>query len=583
MKSARRCRLLVRLPLLLVGFSCRETRALHPQGLVLRGSTSLSTSSNDDKEVKADEVRRQMLLQQAADLAARAGVTDLCHPVRDNLPGFPLCNNNNDPSEQRRTTKHSNSYNGNNGKPTRHEERRGLEQEDERDFYYDYDDDKARYYTNYEEPPKKRWFYIYNVLGASFCVVAGALVAGIMIGLLSLDPLLLLIKARASDCPLERAQASAILPIVKQHHLLLVALLLLNTLASEALPLYLGQLVPDAVAVILSVLLVLFCGEILPTAYFTGRNQVKMAAKWVNFTKFLLCITYPIAYPIARLLDFLVGGGDEEHEDGKGGSVFNRNELAALIRIQYEERLAAKRRRKKAGGDIDSMTAQQLHELKVEMDRQSSSFHQDEVAIVEGAMQMKTRCAVDLLKSYRKVFSVSYNTMLDEAAIVRIFTSGYSRIPVYEGNKKKRIKGILMSRQLIMANKNDPRPISSLPLHIPHCVAPETNLVELVNLFQTGGSVRRAGHMALVCARPDLGNAALEDNGALPDEAGLIGIITLEDVLEAILSAQILDEMDAAGRINMIDSVDSEDNLEDANCVYHLHCAPMNAMDGSFT
>ena len=219
------------------------------------------------------------------------------------------------------------------------------------------------------------------------------------------------------------------------------------------------------------------------------------------------------------------------------------------------------------------MAAQQLNDLRIQLDRQSSSFHHDEVAIVEGAMQMKTRCAMDLLKSYRKVFSVSFDTVLDEAAIVRIFSSGYSRIPVYEERNKARIRGILMSRQLILVNKNDPRPLSSLPLHIPQCVGPETNLVELVNLFQTGGTVRRAGHMALVCARPDIGNAALEEDKSLPDEAGLMGIITLEDVLEAILSAQILDEMDAAGRINMIDS---EDDLDGSNCVYHLHCSPIN-------
>jgi metal transporter CNNM len=144
--------------------------------------------------------------------------------------------------------------------------------------------------------------------------------------------------------------------------------------------------------------------------------------------------------------------------------------------------------------------------------------------MVEGALQMKTKAAVDLFVSYRKVFSISMDTVLDENQIFRIYSRGYSRIPVYEGDCKTCIKGILMTRQLILVNKNDNCPVSKLPLHVPQCVAPGTNLVDLVNLFQTGGSApQRVGHMALVCARPDIGNRALDDGEAVPQEAGLMG------------------------------------------------------------
>jgi hypothetical protein len=69
-------------------------------------------------------------------------------------------------------------------------------------------------------------------------------------------------------------------------------------------------------------------------------------------------------------------------------------------------------------------------------------------------------------------------------------------------------------------------------------------LVDLLNLFQTGGKGMRGGHMALVCAKPHVGNEALRKGDCLPKEAGLMGIITLEDVLEALLQEQIYDEMD---------------------------------------
>ena len=47
----------------------------------------------------------------------------------------------------------------------------------------------------------------------------------------------------------------------------------------------------------------------------------------------------------------------------------------------------------------------------------------------------------------------------------------------------------------------------------------------------------------------EVANAALENGRSVPLEAGLMGIITLEDVLEALLQEDILDEMDAAGRM----------------------------------
>lgn len=152
---------------------------------------------------------------------------------------------------------------------------------------------------------------------------------------------------------------------------------------------------------------------------------------------------------------------------------------------------------------------------------------------MEGALQMKTKTAMDIHLSYHKVFCIAADTPLDDTNIFTIYASGYSRVPVFVDNDRRRVKGILLTRQLMVVKKNNQsgghfqehQIVSDLNIHIPRCVAPHTNMIELVNLFQTGGSAVRAGHMALVCARPDIANAALDQGQAIPEKAGVMGQI----------------------------------------------------------
>ena len=102
------------------------------------------------------------------------------------------------------------------------------------------------------EPVHGEELYI-NLICALVCVCTAALAAGLTMGLLSLDELMLLIKERAGATEKERKAAARLLPIVRQHHLLLVSLLLMNAMANEALPLFLDKIVPGYIAVILSV------------------------------------------------------------------------------------------------------------------------------------------------------------------------------------------------------------------------------------------------------------------------------------------------------------------------------------------
>lgn len=431
---------------------------------------------------------------------------------------------------------------------------------------------RQRYLQETEEDLGNRdnMFYITHVFCALACVSIAALAAGLTMGLLSLDPLMLLIKMRAAATEKEQKQAASLLPIVKQHHLLLVTLLLLNACANEALPLFLEVLVSPVYAVILSVTLVLFFGEIIPSAVFTGPNKIEIASNLTPVVRFVMLLLWPFAFPIAKMLDYFLHSEEEE----VSMDVFNRGELSALVRIQYEERMAVKKQRHKemsalrhsnalhtehiAGLDFSSSRQSTMVDAAIRASKRgilrhqsttattesnllqdhdgddlltpnprkgkSVSIHIDEVAMIEGALQMKTKMAIDVFTPIHRMCSIPYNTVLNEYNVVSIYSSGYSRIPVFEQNPQKpknhtAIRGILMTKQLIVINPTDERPLETLPLMIPLCVSPKINLVDLLNLFQTG----RKGHLALVCARPNIAESSLNTGHAVPEAAGLMG------------------------------------------------------------
>lgn len=176
-------------------------------------------------------------------------------------------------------------------------------------------------------------------------------------------------------------------------------------------------------------------------------------------------------------------------------------------------------------------------------------LHHAEIRVVEGALTMKTKCAWDVYTPLRMIFAVPYDLELDRGTIAEIYSEGYSRVPVFERlpppneHRKYAIRGVLMTRHLIMIDWADQRPVSSLPLYTPPCVSPRMNLVNLLQLLQQGGS-----HIAFVCAGPDLATKALDEDRAIPIEAGFMGLVTLEDVLEAILQDRIYDEEDVSDR-----------------------------------
>ena len=102
---------------------------------------------------------------------------------------------------------------------------------------------------------------LYSVL-TIICIMTASIACGLTQGLLSLNPLEMNVKIR-SGSPEEKEQAARVLPLITNHHLLLVTLMLTNATANEALPLFLNELLPEYIVIILSVTCVLIFGKFL--------------------------------------------------------------------------------------------------------------------------------------------------------------------------------------------------------------------------------------------------------------------------------------------------------------------------------
>ena len=368
-----------------------------------------------------------------------------------------------------------------------------------------------------EDPPFADFSTIqdYIDLGITIaCVLTAAIAAGLTLGVVSLDHLDLRIKER-SDNARERWYAKQLLPLItwRPRHQLLVTLLLLNTAANETLPVFLDRIVPPWAAILFSVTAILLVAEILPSAIFTGPAKLRLAAYLSWFIWLLMLVLSPVSYPLGWLLDCLIP---------ENKTLKSRNEVRALVDVQRE--LCAER-------GVEG----------------SEAFNKDEADLVRGALSLSTKCVVDVMVPIDDVYALPSSTILNEATMASLLARGHSRVPIHRGPDSSSCTSFLMLKDHLLLSPSDAVPVSNLFTHKPIWVGPDDSLFELLNSFQQGHA-----HMAFVSRDPDLARqakhgAAAVDEGQEEWPSGrsrCIGIITLEDIIEEILTEEIYDESD---------------------------------------
>lgn len=95
-----------------------------------------------------------------------------------------------------------------------------------------------------------------------WCLAISGMMSGLTIGLASIDRLGLEIGSKQSKKT--EVSAKKIFKVIDKHHWMLVTLLLCNAACLETLPIFLNKAVSEFWAITISVVGVLFVGEIIP-------------------------------------------------------------------------------------------------------------------------------------------------------------------------------------------------------------------------------------------------------------------------------------------------------------------------------
>ncbi|KAI1305983.1 Metal transporter CNNM4 [Halotydeus destructor] len=315
------------------------------------------------------------------------------------------------------------------------------------------------------------------------------LFSGLNLGLMALDQndLKVIASCGTED---EKRYAKTIQPIRSRGNFLLCSLLLGNVLVNSSLTILLDGLTSGLIAVIASTISIVIFGEIIPQAI-CSRHGLAVGAKTILIPYLFMLLTFPMSWPISKVLDYLLG--DEI------GNVYDRERLMEYIRITK---------------DYNKLEA-------------------EEVNIISGALGLKKKMVGEVMTRLEDVFALPLNANLDFQTVSEIQRRGYSRIPVFDGERKN-IVALFHAKDLAFVDPEDAILLKTVLDFYSHPLIhtyEDTTLDVVLEDFKQGKS-----HMAFV--------RNIYDTGEGDPYYEITGVVTLEDVIEEILQSEIVDETD---------------------------------------
>jgi metal transporter CNNM len=302
-----------------------------------------------------------------------------------------------------------------------------------------------------------------------------ALFSGLTIGILSLNHYELKRKAQLGN-----KAAKVVYPIRERGHQLMVTLLIGNVIVNAGITALLDTWLNGLIAVILTTIIVVLFGEILPMAYLR-KYGLEVTARLAPIINKLIWVLSPVARPLGRALDNWIG---EE-----GPSVYSKEELYKI----FEE-----------------------HKIS-----EYSDIEEDEVQIVRHALSFGDKQVREIMTPRRVVVSVSADELIGPMVIDELHKSGHSRFPVYNDKKAQNFIGTLYLHDLI--NRKNSELAKDVMRREVYYVHEEESLDHALKVFL------KTNHHLLVVVN------TFEE---------FVGVLSFEDVVEQIIGKQIVDEFD---------------------------------------
>ncbi|CAI5649383.1 metal transporter CNNM4 isoform X1 [Oreochromis niloticus] len=323
-----------------------------------------------------------------------------------------------------------------------------------------------------------------------FLLVLSGMFSGLNLGLMALDPMELRI---VQNCGTEKEKkyARKIEPIRRKGNYLLCSLLLGNVLVNTTLTILLDDLTKSGVgAVVASTVGIVIFGEIVPQAL-CSRHGLAVGANTIVLTKLFMLLTFPLSWPISKLLDCVLGQ--------EIGTVYNREKLVEMLKVTEPY----------------------------------NDLVKEELNMIQGALELRTKTVEDVMTPINNCFMIHSDAVLDFNTMSEIMESGYTRIPVYE-DERSNIVDILFVKDLAFVDPDDCTTLKTITKfynHPVHFVFHDTKLDAMLEEFKKGKS-----HLAIV--------QKVNNEGEGDPFYEVLGLVTLEDVIEEIIKSEILDESD---------------------------------------
>lgn len=276
-------------------------------------------------------------------------------------------------------------------------------------------------------------------------------------------------------------QAQRVLPLRRNIHLLLASILFTNVAVVSATSLVLNERFNGLIAGLGTTLLIVVFGEVFPQALFS-KNPLQWSSRFAGVLRVMIFVTYLISKPLQLLLDELF--------PRQRSKLQSRHELGLLINEHLEDK--------------------------------TSELDDDEVEIMRGALSLSEKRVRDIMTDIRHTYWLTPDTVLDDARIDEIKAKGFSRIPIFNPKLTKSY-GLLLMKDLIDIDFEEQiYRVEDMPLHPTQLVGSMTALDTMFRKFI-------AAHAHLIPIEKD-------------DQ--MIGIVTIEDLLEEIIGHEIEDESD---------------------------------------